>query len=103
MIDKCIRLLIKLNISDANACENKQSSTMTKYAMLSFRSEEDFKICNEAMGIKASDTAVTSFDGMLTVLIKTEKLFPPGTLMVTANNGQRIFVRVMSGTEQAIT
>ena len=75
---------------------------MTKYAMLSFRSEEDFKICNEAMGITASDTAVTSFDGMLTVLIKTENLFPPGTLMVTANNGQRIFVRVMSGTEQAI-
>lgn len=75
---------------------------MTKYAMLSFRSEEDFKICNEAMGIKANDTAVTSFDGMLTVLIKTENLFPPGTLMVTANNGQRIFVRVMSGTEQPI-
>jgi hypothetical protein len=51
-------------------------------AALSFRSYEDFEVCNEYMDIKLGDTA-TSSDGMFTVMIKTEITIPPGTLVVT--------------------
>lgn len=75
---------------------------MTKFAALSFRSYEDFEACNEAMNIKPGDTA-TSSDGMFTVMIKTERLLPPGTLMVTTGNGRKVFVRVISGTEEIVS
>ena len=74
---------------------------MGKLAALSFQSYEDFEICNKTMNIKPGDTA-TSSDGMFTVMIPTERLIPSGTLMVTADNGKKVFVRLISGTEEIV-
>lgn len=74
---------------------------MAKFAALSFRNYEDFELCNKTMDIKPGDTA-TSSDGMFTVMIKTDRLFPSGTLMITTDNGRKVFVRVISGTEKVI-
>lgn len=71
---------------------------MDNVAALSFRSYEDFEICNKYIDVKPGETA-TSSDGMFTVMIKTERRMPPGTLVVTDDDGRRIFVRVISGTK----
>lgn len=74
---------------------------MDNVAALSFRSYEDFEACNEYIEVQPGETA-TSSDGMFTVIIKTERRMPPGTLVVTTEKGRRIFVRVISGAEQAV-
>lgn len=74
---------------------------MDNVAALSFRSYEDFEICNKYIDVKPGETA-TSSDGMFTVMIKTERRMPPGTLVVTEDDGRRIFVRVVSGTRYAL-
>ena len=80
-----------------------QMYIMAKLSALSFDSYEDFEICNETMNIKRGDTA-TSHDGMFTVIVHTPNVpFPSGTLVVTAKDGRKIFVRVISGTRQIVT
>ena len=75
---------------------------MVKFAALSFQSYKDFEVCNEIMKVRPGDTA-TSSDGMFTVMIKTEGVtLPSGTLMVTANDGRKVFVRIISGTEKVV-
>jgi hypothetical protein len=74
---------------------------MDNVAALSFRSYEDFEACNEYIDVQPGETA-TSSDGMFTVIIKTERRMPPGTLVVTTGEGRRIFVRVISGAEQVV-
>lgn len=74
---------------------------MDHVAALSFRSYEDFEACNEYIEVQPGETA-TSSDGMFTVIIKTERRMPPGTLVVTTEEGRRIFVRVISGSEHVV-
>ena len=68
--------------------------TMDNVAALSFRSYQDFEICNKYIDVKPGETA-TSSDGMFTVMIKTERRMPPGTLVVTEDDGKRVFVSVI--------
>lgn len=75
--------------------------TMDNVAALSFRSYQDFEICNKYIDVKPGETA-TSSDGMFTVMIKTERRMPPGTLVVTDDDGKRVFVRVISGTKHPL-
>ncbi len=70
-------------------------------AAFSFRSYEDFEACNEYMNIQPGETA-TSSDGMFTVMIKTERQIPPGTLVMTTKNGKQIYVRVITGIEKNV-
>ncbi len=74
---------------------------MIYVAALSFRSYADFEVCNKYIEVQPGETA-TSFDGMFTVMIKTERRMPPGTLVVTTNEGKSIFVRVVTGTREPI-
>ena len=74
-------------------------SHMAAYIALGFQNHEDFEICNKRMKIEP-DNAAISKDGLFTVLVKTESIMiPHGTLVVTTNNGRRIFIRVTSGTK----
>lgn len=77
------------------------ANIMENVAALSFNSYDDFEACNEYIQVRIGETA-TSSDGMFTVIIKTERRMPPGTLVVTTDNGKRIFVRVVSGVEQLV-
>ena len=71
---------------------------MSNYVALGFLSHEDFlEVCDQ-MQLSLGDTA-TSSDGMFTVLIKTEKIIPQGTLVVTGKNDKRIYIRINSGRE----
>ena len=49
---------------------------MDNVAALSFRSYEDFEVCNKYIEVRPGETA-TSSDGMFTVMIKTERRMPP--------------------------
>ena len=72
---------------------------MSSYVALCFRSLKDFEVCNELMKVQSTNTA-TSSDGMIAVLVKTDKvLIPHGVLTVTTNTGRKIFVKVTSGKE----
>ena len=75
---------------------------MDNVAALSFRSYKDFEICNKYIDVRPGETA-TSSDGMFTVMIKTERRMPPGTLVVTEDDGKRVFVRVISGAKHPLT
>ena len=43
--------------------------------------------------------AITSSDGMFTVLIKTERVLSQGILMVSTEHEEKIYLRVSSGKE----
>lgn len=74
---------------------------MAYVAALSFHSYEDFEVCNKYIDVKPGDTASSS-DGMFTAMVKTERQIPPGILVVEAEDGKKVFVRVISGTEGVV-
>ncbi len=81
---------------------------MVYVAALSFKSYEDFEVCNKYLEVQPGG-AETSFDGMFTVTIETERRMPKKflgifcTLIVTTDEGESIFVRVVTGTRTPVS
>lgn len=70
--------------------------------VMTFKSKEDFEVCNKFMNAGLGNLGVSS-EGSISVLVSTENILVPyGTLAVKTHSGKEIQIKVTSGVAEVL-